>query len=106
MNTLSRKLAGAGAAVLLGATLAGCVMVPTRHGYVAVAPPAPRVEVVGVAPGPGYFWVGGHWGWYGGRHVWRDGYWEQRRPGYRWEPQRWDRDNDGYRDKPGRWQPQ
>ena len=34
------------------------------------APPPPDQDVVvGVAPGPDYVWVGGYWGWYGGRWV-------------------------------------
>lgn len=115
MNTFSRRLTGLGAALVLGATLAGCVVVPAHRyggggyyggGYVAVAPPAPRVEVVGVAPGPGYFWIDGYWGWRGNRHYWNDGHWEQRRPGYRWQPHSWQRDGNRYREAPGRWQPQ
>ena len=50
-------------------------------GYVDLAvtdeaPPPPQEEVVGVAPGPGYFWIGGVWFWEGGRHVWHPGHWE------------------------------
>ena len=60
--------------LVLGMALAGCVVVPDqRHyadGVVMVAPPAPRVEVIGVAPEPGYVWVGGYWNWVGGRHEW------------------------------------
>jgi len=25
-------------------------------------PPPERYEVIGTAPGPGYFWIRGHWG--------------------------------------------
>ena len=44
-----------------------CVVVPERYvgGTVAIAPPAARVEEVGVAPGVGYVWIGGYWGWAG-----------------------------------------
>jgi hypothetical protein len=57
------------------------------------APPAPISEVIPVAPGPEYFWVGGHWHWNGG-WVWiRGGY--QRHPHYHpgafWEAGHWDR---------------
>jgi hypothetical protein len=109
MNTLPRRLGAWGAALLLGATLTGCVVAPAHRyggGYVTVAPPAPYVDVVGVAPGPGYFWVNGYWGWKANRHVWTDGRWEQRRPGYRWQPHAWQRDGNRYRETPGRWQPQ
>lgn len=111
MNTHSRRLLGWGVALVLGATLAGCVVAPAHHygygrgGYVTVAPPAPQVEVIGVAPGPGYFWVDGYWGWHGHRHHWVGGHWEHRRPGYRWEPHQWQRDGNRYREAPGRWQP-
>jgi hypothetical protein len=48
-------------------------------------PPAPQYEVVGVAPGPGFFWVGGYWHWDGGRWGWRGGHYERPpHPGARW----------------------
>lgn len=52
-------------AISLAAT--GCV--------VAVRPPAPRVEVIGVAPYRGAVWVPGHW--VRGRYdwVWVGGRW-------------------------------
>lgn len=89
---------GMAATVLMGAltlgalTLPGCV-VTARPAYVGetvmVAPPPPQPEVIGVAPAPGYFWIGGYWGWEGGRHVWLAGHWEPGRPGYYWVPHRW-----------------
>src|SRR5438132_7151838 len=55
---------------LLGAALvSGCVVAPApgyyRAGVVVseVEPPPPRYEVVGVAPAPGYLWIGGAWLW-------------------------------------------
>src|SRR6516164_7342508 len=36
--------------------------------------PPPRVEVVPVAPGPGYNWVPGHWAWRGSGWVWIGGH--------------------------------
>jgi len=36
--------------------------------------PAPRVEVIPVAPGPGYNWVPGHWAWRGAAWVWIPGH--------------------------------
>ena len=91
------------------ALLSGCVVVPAhRAGYygggyaaepavvVDMPPPAPYAEVVPVMPYPGAVWVGGYWGWRGGRHQWVPGYYERPRPGYRYEPNRWE--NHG-----GRW---
>jgi hypothetical protein len=70
----------AGALVLL----TGCVerrvvyvQGPPPGTVVAEAPPAPPAEVVTVAPGPGYVWVGGNWSWQG-RWVWIPGYWAAR----------------------------
>ena len=42
---------------------------------VTEAPPAPIVETVAVAPGPGFVWVDGYWGWHGRRWVWVGGRW-------------------------------
>jgi hypothetical protein len=82
-----------GAAVLAASiALSGCV-VTARPAYVGdtvmVAPPPPQQEVIGVAPAPGYVWIGGYWGWQGGRHVWMAGHWDAGRPGYRWAPHHW-----------------
>src|SRR5580658_9370343 len=54
-----------------------------------VAPPPPQEEVIGVAPSPGYFWIGGVWFWEGGQHVWHPGRWQAPRAGYRWVPHHW-----------------
>lgn len=105
--------------VLLAAAvvaLAGCVVAPYQpypgYGYeagaVAVEPPPPRYEVVGVAPYPGWFWISGYWTWSSNRHVWVGGRWEAPRPGYRWTPHRWEpisggRGGRGWREVPGRW---
>ena len=70
---------------------------------VTVAPPAPQVEVVGVAPSPGYIWEAGYWNWEGGRHVWHPGRWEAPRPGYYWEPHVWVHEGNGWRMREGYW---
>jgi hypothetical protein len=45
---------------------------------VTVAPPVAPVEVVAPVPGPGYVWVGGHWGWYPGvGYRWTRGVWSR-----------------------------
>ena len=54
----------AGITLLSSALLGGCVVAPAPGYYGGavgtVAPPAPQVEVVGVAPGPGYVGMGGY----------------------------------------------
>ena len=56
---------------------------------VDIAPPAPYVEVVPVIPYAGAVWIGGYWGWRGGRHAWVSGRWDQPRAGYGWRPHAW-----------------
>jgi hypothetical protein len=93
----------------LAAVLSGCVVAPAPYyGYqvdepVAVAPPPPREEIIGVAPAPGYLWIGGFWGWSAGRHVWMGGHWEAPRPGYHWTPHHWEHERDGWRLHHGHW---
>jgi len=89
--------------------LAGCVVAPARPGYtsggyVAVAPPPAQVEVIGVAPAPGYVWIGGYWGWTGARHEWVGGHWEASRAGYHWVAHTWEREDRGWRMNPGHWE--
>lgn len=104
------RLALLGAAAL---SLAGCVVVPYRGpGYayssepgpvVDSQPPPPQVEVMPVAPGPGYVWIGGHWGWNLGRHVWIGGRWMLPPAGYAWVPGYWGRHDRGWRWHGGYW---
>jgi hypothetical protein len=92
---------------LTSVTLAGCVVAPAPvydSPTVMVAPPEPQVEVVGVAPSPGYVWIGGYWNWVGGRHVWVGGRWAAGRPGYHWVPHRWVAAGGGYRLARGHWE--
>jgi hypothetical protein len=98
------------AAIVLGlaAALAGCVVAPAPGyygggGYVAVAPPAVRVEYYGAAPYPGYFWMGGFWGWGPRGYVWTPGHWAAPRPGYRWVPNHWVHGGRGWHMAGGRW---
>ncbi|HEY4068607.1 MAG TPA: hypothetical protein VGM74_17015 [Burkholderiaceae bacterium] len=56
---------------------------------VDVAPPPPMVEVVPALPFAGALWIGGYWGWSGGRHQWIGGHYERPRPGYAWRPHAW-----------------
>jgi hypothetical protein len=70
--------------VLCAAALESCLVGPV------VAPPPARVEVVGVAPGAGFIWIGGYWRWGGAEYVWVPGRWVRPRPGYVWVPGRWE----------------
>ncbi len=82
--------------------LSACVVAPyPRYGAaypaydaeIAVAnvpPPTPYAEVVPVVPFAGAIWLGGYWGWSGGRHQWVPGRWDRPRPGYGWAPHRWE----------------
>ena len=106
---MSKRMVNALAIALASsALLAGCVVTPVGpRAYVgvgvAVAPPAPQAEVIGVAPYPGYVWFPGYWNWVGGRHVWVRGYWGPGRPGYHWVAHTWVRYGGGWRLRPGYW---
>lgn len=98
------------AALLGGLVLSGCVVapLPPADGAAPVviapsAPPPPPAEAVVVAPGPGYVWITGYWGWVGGRHVWTQGRWVAPRPGYRWVPRRWAQGPGGWHQHGGYW---
>jgi hypothetical protein len=105
-----RKWANAAFALglLVSVSLAGCVVVPDQGhnpaGIVMVAPPPPRVEVIGAPPVAGYVWAGGYWNWVGGRHEWVAGRWVPGRPGSHWVDHHWVRQGDGWRMKPGHWE--
>ncbi len=82
----------------------GCVVrARVPDAYVAVPPPAPRVEVYGTAPGPDYFWIGGHYYWTGNAYAWRNGYWEHHRPGHVYVPGYWERHPHGHVWIEGHW---
>ncbi len=113
------RLATVALAAAAGLLATGCVVVPARGGYyggapadggyysggpVAVAPPPLQTDVITVAPGPAYIWIGGFWNWVGGRHVWVGGHWAPHRPGHHWVPHQWQREGGGWRAAPGRWQ--
>jgi hypothetical protein len=73
--------------------------------YYANTPPPPvRVETYGPAPGPGFVWVNGYWGWRGNNYVWVGGRWS-RPPHARavWVAPRWESYRGRYRFYEGRW---
>ncbi len=71
---------------------------PPAGGEVVVteAPPAPQVEVVGIAPGPEFVWMPGAWEWRG-RWFWVGGRWAAGpHPGALWVQGRWIRHGHGH----------
>jgi len=89
--------------ILGGLSLAGCA----GGGYAFYAttpPPAIRVESRGIAPGPGYVWIDGYWGYRGGGYAWVSGRWERPpRPRARWMAGRWETRGGRYYYREGRW---
>ena len=86
--------------------LAGCIVAEPAVVQAPPPAPAPQAEVVPVAPGPAYVWVGGHWAWRGRRHgyVWVPGYWGiPAQPGYVWVPAHWEARPGGYLWIEGHW---
>jgi hypothetical protein len=71
--------------------------------YYVTDQPVEPVYVHPGAPGPGYIWIDGEWGWSGGRYVYRNGYWAHPRPGYSWHRGYWDHGARGYRWHRGGW---
>jgi hypothetical protein len=87
----ARVAVGAAALVSVLALMSGCVVAvrpapvvytqpvvtePVGEVVVDTDPPPPQYEVVGVAPGPGFIWIGGYYHWLGGRWVWYRGHYE------------------------------
>jgi hypothetical protein len=68
----SRHLARAACVALLIGI--GTGMASAQAVIVEKAMPAPIVEVVPAAPGPGYNWVHGHWAWRNGAWFWIKGH--------------------------------
>lgn len=96
----------AGALLLASTILGACGGGYYRSGYyVRSAPPAPRyMGARGYAPGPGYVWTDGYWGWGNNNWRWNDGRWMRPPRGRsQWVAPQWHRDNRGYRFERGRW---
>jgi hypothetical protein len=76
---------------------------PPPQETVSQPPPAPQVEVVPIAPGPGYVWTPGYWAWNGG-WVWVGGNWVIRpHPHAIWVGPRWVRHGHAYVWERGHW---
>jgi hypothetical protein len=111
-------LAAPALAVAALLALGGCVVAPVAPAgrplpppplavlpgpVIELPPPAPYAEVIPMAPGPAYVWIGGHWSWYLGRHVWIGGRWALPPPGHGWVPGYWGRHGPGWRWHGGYW---
>src|ERR1700676_538009 len=71
---------------------------------VGMAPSAPVVEAVPVAPAPGYVWQLGYWSWNGVQYVWVPGaYVVAPRPGAVWVSGGWIRHGGGWVWRAGHW---
>ncbi|HEY7336759.1 MAG TPA: hypothetical protein VH639_17830 [Bryobacteraceae bacterium] len=72
--------------------------------YAPAAPPPVRVEAFGVAPGPGYVWINGYWGYSGRNYVWTPGRWERPpRRGAAWVNGGWERHGNRWAYRRGHW---
>ena len=104
VSRVVRTLAGAALLALAIGAASACV-VAGGGMFVAVAPPAPIMEVRAGAPGPDFVWVPGFYRWDGGAYRWERGRWEHPpRRGARWEPGRWEQHGKrGWSYREGRW---
>lgn len=110
MNTSLLRPALVGALAL---ALGGCVVAPLYPRYdrysseegpvVDAAPPPAQYEAAPPAPGVGYVWIGGYWGWHLGRHTWIGGRWVLPPRGHAWVPGYWGRHGGGWRWHGGYW---
>jgi hypothetical protein len=70
---------------------------PREEVVVAEAAPAPRVEVIPVAPSVEHVWIAGYWSWHGGSWVWVAGRYVLRpRPAAVWVAGHWARHPRGW----------
>jgi WXXGXW repeat (2 copies) len=77
---------------------------PPDEVYLESGPPPARVDVIGTAPGPGYIWIEGHWGWGGSAYQWVPGRWEQPPSAHRhWERGEWRHTSRGWYWRGGHW---
>ena len=92
----------AGILALFGTVLSACA--GGGAYYVRYGPPAPRYEVMGVAPGPGYVWTNGYWDWRGSNYAWVGGRWMRPpRPRAVWVAPEWRHEGRNWRYHRGYW---
>lgn len=102
--TLANTIRDLALPLALSCTMACAAGPPPGRVYVVERPPAPRREIVPIAPGPRYVWVPGRWhraraGWTWtegryilppGRHrVWVPGQWHHGRRGWYYVEGHW-----------------
>jgi hypothetical protein len=87
--------------------MTGCVMYGRpRVGvvYIARQPPVERVEVIPAAPGAGFVWIKGYWGYGGSEFAWVPGRWERPVEGHTaWVAHHWEHDRNGWYLVEGHW---
>jgi hypothetical protein len=85
-------------------TLAGSLFMTSCAGsyYVSDQPVEPVYDRP-VAPYEGAVWIGGEWGWSGGRYVYTRGYWAHPRAGRAYVTGGWYHTARGYRWHRGHW---
>lgn len=91
---------------LLALMIGGLSLAACEGGYAyyaPVAPPPPRVETFGVAPGPGYVWINGYWNYRSGGYTWIPGRWARTPRGRHWEEGRWEHHGNGWTYHQGHW---
>jgi hypothetical protein len=88
---LSMLAFGSGCVVAVRPAPVATVYAEPQEVVVDSDPPPPITEYVGVAPGPGFFWIGGYYHWSGARWVWYRGHYERPpHPGARWYAARYE----------------
>jgi WXXGXW repeat (2 copies) len=89
---------------LLSATIICSMIILSSCGVSYVdSQPSEVVDVQGIAPGPGYVWIGGDWVWSGGTYIWHTGHWGRGRGGRSWNTGHWEHGSRGYRWRRGGW---
>jgi hypothetical protein len=90
--------------VIAGTLLLGACGGSGRYYYASTPPPPVRVETRGFAPGPGYAWVDGYWGYNRGGYAWTPGYYARPpRAGAVWVAPRWQSRGGRYYMSRGHW---
>jgi WXXGXW repeat (2 copies) len=106
MLAIARRAVVGGLVAVLGG-VAGCAYNPPPDNgvaYVERRPPPARREVIGVAPGRGFLWIGGFWRWGGADFVWVPGRWERPPRDRRgWEHDHWRHTRRGWYWVEGHW---